>query len=289
MKLLITGCAGFIGRHALKAAQARGWEVEGFDLRHESKIRRADVRLGRRIEADVVLHLAAFASNAGFAEHMAENYANNVMGTWNVLRLASANGARMVYASSSAVYGRNSRIDDRTCGWLTDNEDDGFAMDELASHYAKSKLMCEMMAESFRAIGLSTLGLRIFNAYGAGDELKPPGRQAPPTWMKAAKNRGEPMVIFGDGTQAKDFIHVSDVVEVIMRLIECKAEGIVNVGTGTATSFNDLAKLIGCEMTYAPVPNPESYQYFTRADTSRLLSLIGPYQFKSVEEGVNLL
>lgn len=277
MKLFVTGCSGFIGRHAVKAALDRGWDVSGIDSRHESESRRMDVRLLQRVECDVVLHLAAFASNAGFAAGMAENYAANVMGTWNVLRLAAQSGARVVYASSSAVYGANvSRFE--CC------EDDDLGIPP--SHYAKSNLMKEMMAESFRSIGLSTLGLRIFNAYGDGDELKPADRQAPPTWMRAAKDGGEPMVIYGDGTQAKDFIHVSDVVECIMRLIEAKAEGIVNVGTGVGTSFNALADMIGGEREYKPVPDPASYQYFTRADTTRLISLIGPYEFKSVGEGI---
>ena len=108
------------------------------------------------------------------------------------------------------------------------------------------------------------------------------------TWMQAAKREGNPAIIFGDGEQAKDFIHVIDVVEIIMRLIESDATGIVNVGTGVATSFNDLAQLIGCQVEYAPVPDPASYQYFTRADTERLLSIIGPYKFKSVKEGLAL-
>ncbi len=287
MKLFVTGCSGFIGRHAVKAALDRGWDVSGIDSRHESESRRMDVRLLTRLDCDVVLHLAAFASNAGFAAGMAENYAANVMGTWNVLRLAAQSGARVVYASSSAVYGGGRwRLAEP---YSDDEEDDAIDLDDLTSHYAKSNLMKELMAESFRSIGLSTLGLRIFNAYGRGDELKPLGRQAPPTWMRAAKDRGEPMVIFGDGTQAKDFIHVSDVVECIMRLIEAEAEGIVNIGTGVATSFNALAYLLCVgNRAYRPVPDPASYQYFTRADTTRLLSLIGTYEFKRIEDGLLL-
>ncbi len=277
MKLLITGSSGFIGRHATQAALARGWEVEGFDSAHSSENKRMDVRLLGRIEADVVLHLAAYSSNAGFAANMAENWACNVFGTGRVLHLAQKHGARVVYASSSAVYG--TAIPDRQ-GNRLNHEDE--LIHVPVSHYANSKLVCEMMAR------VNSLGLRIFNAYGPGDEAKPAGRQAPPTWMRAAKDLGEPMVIFGDGTQAKDFIHVSDVVEIIMRLIESEAAGIVNVGTGTATSFNRLAQLIGGAVEYRPVPDPASYQFYTRAATTRLLSLIGPYEFKSIEEGLVL-
>lgn len=285
MKLLITGASGFIGRYAVKAALARGWEVDSLDVRADSESRRCDVRLLSRIGADVVLHLAAYSSNAGFADALAENYANNVMGTWNVLRLAQQCGARVVYASSSAVYGQ------RPADWirLPDWEGENIPFQMISSHYAKSKLINEMMAADFP----NTLGLRIFNAYGAGDELKPIGRQAPPTWMQAAKRAGEPMVIYGDGTQAKDFIHVSDVVEIIMRLIESDATGIMNVGTGVATSFLKIAGMCGAnmmknEIMFKPIPDPESYQYFTRADTTRLLSIIGPYEFESVEEGLSL-
>jgi len=284
MKLLITGSAGFIGSHAVKAALARGWEVDSLDIRARPP-RHADVRLLTRMECDVVLHLAAYSSNAGFADNLADNYACNVMGTWNVLRLAAQSGARVVYASSSAVYGRNSD------GTMSDSEFDLLDLQLINSHYAKSKLINEMMAASYQTAGVNCLGLRIFNAYGAGDELKPPGKQAPPTWMHIAKERGEPIVIYGDGTQAKDFIHVSDVVEIIMRLIESDATGIVNVGTGVATSFNDLAAMIGGDkylVNNRPIPDPASYQHFTRADTTRLLSIIRPYEFKSIEEGLAL-
>src|ERR1700734_1378960 len=211
MKLLITGSAGFIGSYAVKAAMLRGWEVDSLDIRARPP-RNADVRLLIRMEADCVLHLAGFSSNAGFAENMAENYANNVMGMWNVLRLAQQCGARVVYASSSAVYGPCEDYHEDE----SNREDDPLRMyDELASHYGKSKLINEMMAADFP----NTLGLRIFNTYGLGDDAKHRERWAPPTWMRFAKQLGKPMVIYGDGTQAKDFIHVSDVVECIMRLI----------------------------------------------------------------------
>ena len=277
MKILITGCAGFLGRHCVAAAADRGWDVDGFDIAHKSESRRLDVRLLQRIEADVVLHLAAYSSNAGFGANIADNYATNVMGTWNVLRAARDCGARVVYASSSAVYEGSEEA--------PDSEENRVDAVSLNSHYAKSKLMCEMMAASFEPHPQS-LGLRIFNAYGAGDELK--RYQSPVTQFREAKATGRPMVIYGDGEQAKDFVHASDVVECIMRLIEAKATGIVNIGTGVATTFNTLADIVGCECEYAPVPNPESYQYYTRASTERLFSLIGTYKFKSVEEGLGL-
>lgn len=283
MKLLITGADGFIGRHAVTAARARGWDVTEFDFD-------GDVRAAWPWKEDFshILHLAAFSSNSAFNDHMEDNYETNVGGTHRALGLALAKGARLLYASSSAVYQVEGPDASSQYG-STDSEDDLIdGVRHLQSHYGRSKLINEMMAESYATRGVSCLGLRIFNAYGSGDERKPEGRQAPPTWMTAAKREGRPMIIYGDGTQAKDFIHVSDVVEIIMRLLESDATGVVNVGAGVATSFNDLAKLIGCEVEYAPVPDPASYQYFTRADTTRLLSLIGPYKFKSIEEGLSL-
>lgn len=276
MRLLITGSVGFIGKYAVEAAKLRGWDVGTSNWAQG---------ISRIFQHDCILHLGAYSSNAGFADNLAKNYSNNIEGLANILDVAKSTGARVVYASSSAVYGEGAE-------GCFDCEDDSVYPD-LVSHYAKSKLVNEMMAESYRSQGLNVLGLRIFNAYGKGDELKEPGKQAPPTWMRAAKERGEPIVIYGDGTQAKDFIHVSDVVECIMRLIESDATGIVNVGTGVATSFNDLAGMISapgfvghCE--YRPIPDPTSYQHFTRADTKRLLSIIGPYKFKTLEEGLKL-
>ncbi len=285
MKLLITGSAGFIGTHAVAAAKTRGWDVIECDLRCPYNWMRMSNEDCRDTEwprgCSHVLHLAGYSSNAGFADDMWRNYNNNVCGLSHILNMAMIARARVVYASSSAVYGP---------AWSMPaaRETMTATCASHSSHYGKSKRINEMMAESYRDIGLSVLGLRLFNAYGAGDELKPAGRQAPPTWMAAAKHEGKPAIIYGDGTQAKDFIHVSDAVEIIMRLIESDATGIVNVGTGVATSFNDLARLIGCEVEYKPVPDPASYQYFTRADLTRLLSIIGPYKFKSIEEGLSL-
>ena len=214
MKLLITGSRGFIGTYAVKAAKSRGWNVYTSDVR--DSLSNWDVRRIDLMGASHILHLAAFSSNDGFADNLAENYNNNVCGMMNVLRLAQKSGARVVYASSSAVYGNY--IDHE----MTQDEQDILA--PTSSHYAKSKLICEMMAESFRETGVSALGLRIFNAYGKGDELKG-NRCAPMAHMVRAKREGKPFVCFGDGSQAKDFIHVSDVVEIIMRLIESDATG----------------------------------------------------------------
>jgi nucleoside-diphosphate-sugar epimerase len=269
MRLLVTGSAGFIGKHVVAAAKARGWQVTGVDTRDSDNP--MDARDIREVSADVALHLGAFASNAGFTDCLAANYANNTMGLLNIAQLCYEKGARLLYASSSAVYGTN------LGRWECDDNQRVWRPGCLPSHYAKSKLINEAMAESYRACGLSVLGLRIFNAYGPGDELKP--HPSPVSQMQAAKAAGKPWVCYGDGTQAKDFIHVSDVVEIIMRLIESDATGVVNVGTGIATSFNDLAKLIGCEVQYTPTPDPVSYQYYTRADTRELLHLIGAYEF----------
>lgn len=281
MKLLVTGAAGFIGRYAVTAALKRGWEVDSVDVAAKSDSRRADVRLLSHIKADVVLHLAGFASNADFVSSLADNYACNVFGTWNVLRLAQQCGARVVYASSSAVYGDRGR---HGANWI--NSED-FPARDFPSHYAKSKIMCEMLAESFASTGLSSLGLRIFNAYGPGDEIK--RHPSPISQMIAAKRAGLPWTCYGDGTQAKDFIHVDDVVEIIIRLIEADYEaatGVVNIGTGVAVNFYALAELIGVPLEYKPVPDPASYQYFTRADTRRLESIIGKYECRSVGEGI---
>jgi len=285
-RLLITGSIGFIGRHAVRDARERDWTAIPF----QGSFMGQDIRTTPipRFGLDAILHLAAFSSNAGFADKMAGNYNINVTGFHRVLRVAMATGARLLYASSSAVY-QDYRLTTPSSGeeW-SDSESDPIYAHSNKSHYGRSKLINEMMAESYRTIGLNALGLRIFNAYGPGDELKPVGRQAPMTWMQAAKREGKPAVIYGDGTQAKDFIHISDVVEIIMRLLESDAQGIVNVGTGVATSFDALAGLIGCEREYRPIPDPASYQFYTRADTSRLLSIIGPYKFKTVEEGLTL-
>jgi len=234
---------------------------------------------------------------AGFQDDLEANYYTNVAGFLNVLDVAHhAKVAKLVYASSSAIYfdGKYSQLAQKLGEAFT--EEDPFINPlRLHTHYGKSKLINEMIAASYdSAYNFSTLGLRYFNVYGAGDEKKT-NRCAPVQHFINSRKEGKPIVIYGDGSQAKDFIYVDDAIDITFRLLESNADGVCNVGTGVATSFNDAADTVDelfqskSEHRYVPIPNPDSYQYYTRADVSKMLSFVGEHKFTTLREGLGHL
>ena len=297
MKLLITGSSGFLGTWCSAYAQARGWDVIGLDFRLPDPedltpkfthllfdVTKSSWLKDSMAGCDYMLHLAAWSSLDGFQDHLHANYTNNVYGFLSVIEAARLAGVKkFVYASSSAIY-----------GWKWENrynrEDDAIDPLELTSHYGKSKLMNEMLADSYAQIGMSVLGLRYFNVYGPGDEKKN-GRCAPMQHFFNSREQGQPIMIYGDGHQAKDFIWIDDAVEATFKLMESDVTGICNVGTGIATDFNALAEMVAPGHSIMRKPYPASgYQYFTRADTTKLRAVIGQeYEFLPVSLGVKKL
>ena len=294
MKLLITGSSGFLGTWCSAYAQAHEWDVIGLDHRladpddltakfthllHDVSQSPKWLKMAMH-GCDYVLHLAAWSSLDGFSQQMHSNYTTNVSGFLDVIEAARLAGVKkFVYASSSAVYGNNK-------GSLEDGVID---LHELDSHYGKSKLMNEMIAASYATTGMKVLGLRYFNVYGPGDEKKN-GRCAPMQHFFNSREQGQPIMIYGDGKQAKDFIYVDDAVDATFRLIESDITGICNMGTGIATDFNALAEMVAPGHLIVRKPYPAAgYQYFTRADTTKLRSVIGDYEFTPVSEGVKKL
>jgi UDP-glucose 4-epimerase len=229
------------------------------------------------------LHLAAWSSLDGFQDRLHSNYSTNVTGFLHVIEAARLAGVKkFVYASSSAAYG-----DGRNCSF---REREAIDQSRLTSHYGKSKLMNEMIADSYAQTGMKVLGLRYFNVYGPGDEKKN-GRCAPMQHFFNSREQGQPIMIYGDGHQAKDFIWIDDAVEATFKLMESDVTGICNVGTGIATNFNTLAEMVAPGHPIMRKPYPASgYQYFTRADTTKLRTVIGQeYEFLPVSLGVKKL
>lgn len=288
--MFVTGSSGFLGIHLVDNARARGYQVTGLDTRmppinepspHHFICRDvASINPGMLTGMDVVVHFAAYTSLVAFADDMAGNYTTNVSAFLNLLDCARKAGVRkVVYASSSAVY----------CDGMGTSFREDVPIDHtrLVSHYGKSKLMDELAACSFEdALGMNVLGLRYFNVYGPGDERKL-DRCAPVQHFLHSRASGKPIVIYGDGHQAKDFIYVRDAIHATFRLIDADARGVYNIGTGVATTFNRVAQLIGGPVEYCPHPSPFGYMLYTRADTTKLLATIGPYEFLPIESGLS--
>jgi UDP-glucose 4-epimerase len=250
MRVLVTGGAGFIGSHTvdlLLEADAEVWVLDDIStgsLRNLKLLksnprfhfRRGTVTQYRVLKSlsgkvEGVIHLAALVSPYLSLKKPEAVNAVNVSGTLNVLRAAVKNKLqRVVFASSSSVYG-----DQRA---LPISEKNPL---QPVTPYGVSKLAAEKYCSAFyRAFGLSTISLRYFNVYGERQSANPYSGVI----AIFAKRflRGRRPIIFGDGKQTRDFVHVSDVAQVNVQALRAK-KGLgdaFNIGTGKATTINHL-------------------------------------------------
>jgi UDP-glucuronate 4-epimerase len=261
MKIVVTGAAGFIGVHVAQSLIESGHEVVGVDcftafhaldlkerrwlsLVHQpvSNIHNFDVadddhftRLVSHEMPDAIVHLAAMAGIRYAARYPEQCLRSNVTGSYKVFDAAALNEIpRVIYASSSSVYGN-----------VTDEcrEDDLTAAP--VSIYGASKLSSEIIARSFSATrGLSTIGARFFTAYGAWGRPD----MAYFRLLVAALTDTE-FPILADLSHRRDFTHVSDVVNVLTRVVDPAFEAhddalVVNVGGGVPCSLADLMSTV---------------------------------------------
>ncbi len=280
----ITGVSGFIGSYVADEAIRRGYRVSGVDTKpsHISGIDfvNGDIRDGNLMSQvmkgqDSVVHLAAVTSNVEFTKNFPNCYDVNANGFLNTIDTAAKSGCkRFVYASSAAVY-----LDDFS-------EDAVIDLAKQRNHYAKTKLMNEMVAQSYDDVSeMRSTGLRYFNVYGKGENKK--GDYASIiTIFLTTRTHGEPLIVYGDGTQARDLIHVTDVARITLDLLERGSCPVYNVGTGVAIAYQTIAEMIDGRCI-RHVPNPlSSYQYYTRADTHRLRQVVGEYKFVELEKSI---
>ncbi|MGB9734519.1 MAG: NAD-dependent epimerase/dehydratase family protein [Conexivisphaera sp.] len=275
-RILITGGAGFIGSNLARALISLGHEVRTLDVRESDAPGHvvADVTDLQSVRAacrgvDYVFHLAAVTSPPEFADPLGEGYRVNVMGTYNVLAAALSEGARrVILASSSAVYG--------DIGVPAREE---MVPSVYGNLYPLTKLVNELTARTFVEHGLETISLRYFNTYGVE---RSKGGTASVVWRFIDDVvSGRRPVIYGDGTQRRDFVYVEDAVRATILAMERGRPGeAYNVGTGVSTTFNDVFRIVKEETGYEGeplyVPNPlRSYQRFTQADTSKARRELG--------------
>jgi len=185
-------------------------------------------------EADFVFHQAAVASvSKSVADPVAANEVN-ANGTLNVLVAARDNHVKkVVYASSCAVYGDNPVLPKR--------ED---MLPEPLSPYAVTKMAGEYYCQVFRQVyGLQAVCLRYFNVYGPRQDPHSDYAAVIPRFITRAL-QNEPLTIFGDGEQTRDFVFIKDVVRANILATEGEAQGVYNIGTGEAISINRLAQVI---------------------------------------------
>ena len=273
MRFLITGAAGFLGSSLANRLVREGHSVRGLDdlsagdpavLSSEVHFTRGDVNDRPKLwtllqEVDCVYHLAARVLVPESVLYPREYNNTNVGGTVSLMEAMRDVGVRrVVFVSSGAVYGDQQKQPVR--------ED---ALPNPRSPYAVSKLAAEYYVKTIGGLwGIETLFLRVFNAYGPGQNFPPVHAPVVLAFLRQALNNGT-LVVHGDGNQTRDYIYVDDAVNAMLAASTAPEVNqlTINVGSGRETSVRDLAKLV-ISVTGA---NPEVV-YNPRSDrgTSRL-------------------
>lgn len=291
MKVVVTGGAGFIGSHIVDALVARADEVHVIDNyaggKHENRINKnaqyheLDIRDFDRVAPIVagsqfVFHEAALPRVQYSIEYPQETFSVNVDGLVSVLRAAhEGKVARMVYAASSSAYG-----DQETMPLFEDMPA------SPKSPYGLQKYIGELTCRTWSGVyGLSTVSLRYFNVYGP--KFDPEGAYALVIgkFLKQRKE-GTPITITGDGTQTRDFTHVSDVVRANLLAAESKEVGVgevINIGAGSNVSVNDVANMVGGPSIHV---EPRLEPHDTLADNRKAKELLGWEPTIPLEKGI---
>ena len=244
----MTGGAGFIGSNIVKKLVSRGDNVTVIDNLNTGKeenlvsvkdkivflndsILNLDLLEKETKNIDGVFHQAALASVQD-SFNKPEEYQNvNVNGTENILKLAKQNNFKVVYASSSSVYGNPEKIPIRE----SDSKNP-------INPYAETKLEKEELAKKYSKMGVKVIGLRYFNVFGKGQSKEYAGVLK--LFLERIRDKLPPK-INGDGSQFRDFVYVEDVADAnIMSMDSNIDHEFFNVGTNTSITILDLAKII---------------------------------------------
>ena len=248
MHFVVTGGAGFVGSHLVKLLVEEGHKITVIDNLHKGKkenlasvinkieFQKIDIRdyeSMRKVlkNIDGVFHQAALTIVQDSFSRPEEYFDVNVYGTENIFKIASENKFKVVYASSSSVYGHKLETP------ITED-----AEKKPINPYGETKLEAERLVEKYSKLNTEIIGLRYFNIFGKGQTLEYAGVI---TKFLDRINEGKVPIIFGRGSQIRDFIHVNDVARANLLAMESNSSNlIVNIGTGNAISILDLANMI---------------------------------------------
>ena len=299
MRVLVTGGAGFLGSHLCDRLLAEGHEVIAMDnlitgnlrniahLSGEPRFRfvRHDVSQFISVEGalDGVLHFASPASPIDYLELPIQTLKVGSLGTHNALGLAMAKKARFLLASTSEVYGDPLVHPQPETYWGNVNPIGPRGVYDEAKRFAEAMTMAYCRAKS-----VDTRIVRIFNTYG--ERMRPRDGRVVPALIGQAL-AGEPMTVFGDGSQTRSFCYVSDLIEGIYRLFLSSEADPVNIGNPSELSVLDFARTIRrltgthSEIIFKPLPvdDPRVRQ----PDISRARRLLGWEPKVKLEEGLS--
>ena len=289
MRYVVTGAAGFIGSHLAEALLASGHEVVGIDcftdyydrsIKEENAgridVQRVDLAEDplQFSEVDGVFHLAGQPGVRSFGDVFPSYLRRNVLASQRVFEAAALAGVRVVFASTSSIYGAAER-------YPTSEEE----VPAPRSPYGISKLAAEHLAAAYgSSFGLDCVVLRYFTVFGP--------RQRPDmafTRVARALAEGQPFELYGDGAQTRSWTYVSDVVDATIAAMD-RGSGTYNVGGAVEASMREaighFERLAGDSLELRELAAVAGDQRRTSADTSRIRSDLGWEPRVSLEDGL---
>jgi UDP-glucose 4-epimerase len=248
MRFVVTGGAGFVGSHLVKLLLDNDHDVIVIDNLHTGKrenlgsvmdkieFQELDIRNHESMKnilknIDGVFHQAALTVVQDSFSNSKEYHDVNVQGTENIFKLSIENKFKVVYASSSSIYGHKQKM----------------PIEESVERkpinpYGQTKLECEHLFEKYSKLGGSIIGLRYFNIFGKGQTIEYAGVI---TKFIEILKEGKAPIIFGKGSQIRDFINVNDVAKANLMAMNCDESNLlVNIGSGKAISILELANMM---------------------------------------------
>jgi len=248
MHFAVTGGAGFVGSHLVNYLIKEGHSISVIDnlsygkkqnlaeVSGQIKFYQEDIRDFEAMKkilknVDGIFHQAALTVVQDSLKKPQEYQDVNVSGTENIFKLAKEHGLKVVFASSSSVYGHKENMP------IREN-----AERKPINPYGKTKLDDEYLFEKYSNLGVSIIGLRYFNIFGKGQTLAYSGVI---TKFLDRIRESKPPIIFGDGSQIRDFVFVGDVVRANLTCMNNKSSNfLINIGSGKATSILQLANMM---------------------------------------------
>lgn len=300
MSILVTGGAGFIGSNLVEDLLASGKKVtvlDNLDTGSTSNLKNLsgdlEVIEGNCVDVskfnlkpDAIYHLGIPSSSPMYKRNFFL-VGEAINGSIAVFELARSAKCRVVYASSSSLY-----------SGLTPPHSEDMSI-QVADYYTEARFAIERIAELYkRLFSVPSAGMRFFSVYGPKEKAKRQYANIVSQFLWEMM-KGKSPVIYGDGTQTRDFIYVKDVVRAMILAMDSDYHGILNVGTGTAYSFNDVVDLIneerinegiGSEIKPKYVDNPiKNYVSRTLADMSKAKEILGFEAHFTLNDGIRNL
>ncbi|MBD2018284.1 SDR family oxidoreductase [Microcoleus sp. FACHB-53] len=298
MRILVTGGAGFIGSHLIDRLMAEGHDViclDNFYTGHKRNILkwlgnpyfeliRHDITEPIRLEVDQIYHLACPASPVHYQYNPVKTIKTNVMGTLHMLGLAKRVKARFLLASTSEVYG-DPEVHPQSEDYRGNVNTIG-----IRSCYDEGKRVAETLAFDYhRQNNVQIRVARIFNTYGPR-MLENDGRVVSNFVVQSL--RGQPLTVYGDGSQTRSFCYVSDLVDGLMRLMNGEHTGPINLGNPGEYTILELAQAVqkmvnpDAEIIFKSLPQDDPRR--RRPDITKAQTLLNWQPTVPLQEGLKL-